>query len=107
MPTKTGYRKWYDKRAWRRRSAHQLRTHPLCAYCLARDPPAVTPAQIADHVMPHKGSINVFWQSKLQSLCWSCHSSIKQQQEFKGFANAIGPDGYPLDQGHPIYKNNP
>ena len=70
-------RQWYDrlykKQRWRNRSAHQLKTHPLCAICLSKA--IVTAANISDHVVPHRGDPQLFWFGALQSLCPSCHSS--------------------------------
>jgi hypothetical protein len=82
-------------RAWQKRARLQLRQHPLCAICLQDS--KVVPAQCADHVTPHRGDINIFWQSKLRSLCWACHSSEKQILEKGGKVTRIGPDGYPID----------
>jgi hypothetical protein len=62
----------------------------------------VVPAEIVDHIIPHKGDINLFWLGKLQSLCATCHSSTKQQLEEHGFASDIGRDGFPTDPNHPF-----
>lgn len=33
------------------------------------------PAEITDHVIPHRGNSKLFWDVKnLQSLCFSCHN---------------------------------
>jgi hypothetical protein len=88
---------------WRKRARLQLAEHPLCAICLQSG--KVEAAKVCDHIEPHRGDVNKFWTGPLQSLCWSCHSMIKQQQEVNGFSTAIGPDGWPIDQNHPAYKN--
>jgi hypothetical protein len=72
---------------WRKVARLQLAEHPLCANCLKEG--KITAAQVADHIVPHRGDVNLFWQGKLNSLCWSCHSNIKQQQEINGFSRAI------------------
>jgi hypothetical protein len=62
----------------------------------------VIPAEVVDHIVPHKGDINSFWLGELQSLCASHHSKSKQQIEDRGFAGDIGPDGFPSDPNHPF-----
>lgn len=105
MPTKSklgGLSYLYDRQRWQNLRRHQLRTHPLCAFCLKQG--IVTPATVADHIEPHNDDINKFWLGKLQSLCASCHSGAKQQIETQGFANGCGVDGMPLDPRHPFYR---
>ena len=92
----------YAHRRWKRLRRHQLMTEPLCRYCLRQG--KVTPATVADHVVPHKGNINAFWCNELQSLCAPCHDSTKRQQEVRGFASGCGFDGMPLDPNHPAYQ---
>jgi 5-methylcytosine-specific restriction enzyme A len=98
---KAAYEHWYWKRRWRRRSAWQLREHPLCCRCLTLG--KVVAAEVADHRIPHRGDEQVFWFGELQSLCVQCHNSAKQATEIRGFDNAIGIDGKPLDPKHPWY----
>ena len=89
----------YD-RAWQRRRAEQLRLHPLCAMCLSFDG-RVTPANVADHITPHRGDAALF-AGPLQSLCKPCHDSRKQAIE-RGAPYLKGCDarGYPIDPAHP------
>lgn len=78
--------------------ARQLAEFPLCAMCerLGR----VTAADTADHVVPHRGDPELFWNGALQSLCASCHSSLKQQQEKSGTFRGCDTHGRPLDPNH-------
>jgi hypothetical protein len=62
-----------------------------------------TAAVAADHVVPHKGDTYQFYCGKLQSLCLQCHG-LKTQADERGYATDIGADGWPLDQGHPVYR---
>lgn len=55
----------------------------------------VTPATVADHVVPHKGNEELFWCGEVQSLCKSCHDGPVQQMELGTWRPAIGVDGYP------------
>ncbi len=76
--------------AWQRARAAQLAAYPLCADCLKEQPPRLTPATICDHIVPHKGDMEVFWQDgNLQSLC-AHHHSVKTMRE-GAFGRAIKP----------------
>ena len=92
----------YNKRRWRRMAKAQLGNEPLCAECLKQG--IITAATVADHVEPHRGDPTRFWTGRLQSLCGPHHSGTKQQEELLGFSKDIGPDGFPSDRRHPIYK---
>ncbi|TIX60322.1 MAG: HNH endonuclease, partial [Mesorhizobium sp.] len=46
-----------------------------CRYCPA-------PANVVDHIKPHRGDMRLFWnRANWQPLCTRCHSSIKQSRE--------------------------
>jgi hypothetical protein len=94
--------RWYGLMRWKKRRAAQLRAHPLCAECLKRN--LVVPATVVDHIEPHHGDRRAFEFGKLQSLCASCHDSIKRTIELRGYDTTIGIDGYPTDPNHPCYK---
>jgi 5-methylcytosine-specific restriction enzyme A len=55
----TKWDKWYSTARWDRIRRHQLREHPLCAFCLERG--VVGAAEICDLVEPHHGDVNKFW----------------------------------------------
>ena len=80
----------------------QLLAHPLCQFCLERG--IVTPAEICDHIEPHRGDVNKFWLGPFMSLCKRCHDSTKRMVETRGFRPDIGLDGWPLDPNHPVYR---
>ena len=93
----------YNSPRWKRLRVAQLREEPLCWYCdqMGR----VTAADTADHIRAHRGDEGLFFDSgNLQSLCSSCHNSLKQQQEKQGYHCAVGVDGLPVDEGHPWLK---
>ena len=78
-------KKMYDAR-WRKAREHFLKLHPLCVECLKKD--LLVPATVVDHVIAHRGDINLFWdESNWQSLCERCHNSKTrtkdQHQEYK------------------------
>lgn len=93
---------WYNTRRWRQRRLAQLQAQPLCVFHEKQN--QVVMATIADHVHPHRGDEDLFWHGELQSLCKQCHDSLKQQQEHKGYHNAIGVDGWPIDPQHPVNR---
>ncbi len=65
---RSAYERGYNRR-WRRASRSYLRNHPQCAHC----PCAAT---VVDHVKPHKGDYDLFWQeSNWQPLCKPCHDT--------------------------------
>jgi hypothetical protein len=75
---------------------------PLCRFCLARG--RATLASIADHIETHRGDWNKLRLGELQSLCKQCHDSAKQFLEHRGYVPDVGPDGFPLDPAHPVYR---
>ena len=82
----------YNTARWRCIRARQLTEHPYCRYC--QDAGRVSIATVADHIVPHRGDAQLFWDtSNLQSLCAPCHSATKQAQE--NVQEATGLDGWP------------
>jgi 5-methylcytosine-specific restriction protein A len=72
--------------AWQKARYAFLMEHPLCAECLRQG--RNTPATCVDHIIPHKGNMDLFWdQDNWQALCDSCHST-KTAKEDGGFGNA-------------------
>jgi 5-methylcytosine-specific restriction endonuclease McrA len=91
----------YSSPLWARLRRAQLQAHPLCAYCLQAG--QHTPATVADHKQPHRGSLALFANpANLQSLCSTCHSSTKQRAENRGgVAPGCNAQGLPLCGAHP------
>lgn len=74
-------RRLYGTQAWRKKARAQLQDEPLCRMCLAED--RIAAATVADHVEPHRGDPERFWNTPLQSLCGRHHNSVKQAEERK------------------------
>lgn len=72
--------------------------HPLCAYCLKSG--KAVKADVVDHIEPHKGDMVKFWAGPFQSLCHTCHSSVKAKED-AGNKTASDADGNPTDAWHP------
>lgn len=89
------YRRLYNTKAWRTRRLTQLSKEPLCRYCAKQG--LITPATIADHVVPHRGDLALFWSEDLQSLCKFHHDSTAQRKDIDGEGPVqFDADGYPI-----------
>jgi 5-methylcytosine-specific restriction enzyme A len=59
-----------------------LQSNPLCVMCLAMTPSKVTEANVVDHIIPHKGDKELFWnESNWQALCKRHHDTDKAEIE--------------------------
>ncbi len=80
--------------AWRKASAAWLQQYPFCVLCLARgqinersgsDRCDTQRTLVVDHITPHRGDMNLFWdQDNWQTLCRLCHDIDKQRHEQRG-----------------------
>ncbi|HKM39927.1 MAG TPA: HNH endonuclease [bacterium] len=68
-----GYSKRLYKTArWQKLRKRVLSVQPLCAECGRQG--RIAMATVADHIIPHKGNLELFWdEGNLQALCKSCH----------------------------------
>ncbi len=57
---------------WNKARVVFLAKHPLCRDCERRG--LLTPATVVDHIQPHRGDYELFWDSdNWQPLCATCH----------------------------------
>ncbi|MFV3402860.1 HNH endonuclease [Pseudomonas sp. NY15463] len=78
----TSSQRGYDYR-WQKARERYLRDHPLCVFCERNGRTAA--ANVVDHIVAHRGDMVLFWdQANWQSLCKSCHDSVKQAEEAAG-----------------------
>jgi len=70
-----------------------MQRHPLCCMCMQDG--KVQEAKIADHIQPHRGDPDLFWNGKLQSLCRRHHERVKKVQEKGRMLQVVGLDGWP------------
>lgn len=98
--TRKDWHHLYTTEAWLRRRADQLAAEPLCRMC--KEDGTITAATVADHVEPHKGDREKFFNGELQSLCKNHHDGAKAREEARGYSGAVGPDGFPTDPRHPF-----
>ena len=75
--------------------AQLLRSEPLCRLCLAKTPPRVTAAVIADHITPIANGGAIHDISNLQPVCHECHSEKTLRDQGKRVKRTIGIDGWP------------
>lgn len=86
---------WYAKKSWRKLRLRVLAEEPLCRMCRAKG--RLTPADTVDHIKPHRGDTQLFWdRDNLQALCASCHNSDKQSEERRETMPKFGVDGWPV-----------
>ncbi len=65
-------KKWLNSSRYRNERKYFLNQNPLCVTCKATG--KTTPANILDHMEPHKGNSELFWDQKnWQALCKRCH----------------------------------
>ena len=101
----TEHHNLYNKAAWKKARAAQLRASPLCR--MHQQIGQAVEATVADHITPHRGDLNLFYDAgNLQSLCKRCHDAHKQAQEHNadGLVRGAGHDGRPVDLAHPWHR---
>lgn len=92
-------KKLYGTKDWYRLRYAQLQKQPLCEYC--EQVGRVVAATIVDHIKPHKGDEELFFNSEnLQSLCKQHHDSTKQKEEKRGVQIGCDTKGIPNDPSH-------
>lgn len=73
---------------WRKARKAYLKQNPLCVACKSIG--VITEATVVDHIKPHKGDQELFWdRSNWQSLCKRCHDR-KTAKYDGGFGNREG-----------------
>ena len=73
------YHYLYESAEWRKRRAIFLKKYPRCFICGA-------PATIADHIIPHRGDLTLFYDdNNLQPMCQRCHSrkTMRENENFR------------------------
>lgn len=73
---------------WQVARKRHLVEHPLCVECESNG--IVKAADVVDHIIPHKGDQQLFWdESNWQSLCSTCHNRKTATQD-SNFAHSRG-----------------
>jgi 5-methylcytosine-specific restriction protein A len=84
----------YKTARWLRLRLLQLSMHPLCKYC--HEQGRATLAVDVDHIVPLAKGGEPYDLGNLQSLCKTCHSSVKQKEERLGERVGCDTQGIPL-----------
>ena len=72
-PSVSAAKKGYGSR-WRRERKQWLFKNPFCVMCIKEKRGKVLANEV-DHIKPHKGNQELFWnKGNWQSLCKKCHS---------------------------------
>lgn len=80
---------------WRKERLAFLQINPLCKFCTQAG--KVTAANVVDHIKPHKGNQELFWDTNnWQPLCKTCHDSTKARIESGKDLPVFGEDGFPV-----------
>jgi 5-methylcytosine-specific restriction enzyme A len=96
---------YYDAR-WRKARLRFLEANPLCVECKRHN--YLVAATEVDHIRPHKGNHELFWdETNWQSLCNKHHSAKTLrtiQETARGrpvLQRGADVNGIPLDPRHP------
>ena len=86
----------YDRR-WEKARAAFLREPENCFCRKCSQQGRMTMATVVDHIVPHRGCQELFWdRSNWQPLCKPHHDSAKQREERGRFVE-ISEDGWPVE----------
>lgn len=92
--------------AWDKARLGHLKSHPLCVMCERSG--RVTPATVVDHIIPHRGDQDLFWdRTNWASLCETHHNSEKKAYENRGYLAEVDAAGVPTDPSHPFHGLSP
>ena len=90
---KTSNERGYNYR-WQKFRELYLKENPLCVFC--ENEGKIKEANVVDHIKPHKGDMDLFWdKDNMQPLCTFHHQSTKQAIEKGSDKPIIGLDGWP------------
>jgi 5-methylcytosine-specific restriction protein A len=75
-----------------------LRQEPLCRLCQQKNPPRVTAATIADHVVPIAKGGAIHDLSNMQPVCAACHDEkTRADNGWRKPKPVTGLDGWPVE----------
>lgn len=90
---------------WEQATAAFKRTHPLCLGCQAIG--VIEATTCVDHVVPHKGSEQLFWDpANWQPACDWHHNAVKQKLERLWRIRMISTPELRLDSSRAIKISN-
>ncbi len=84
---KQPYHELYDYK-WSKASKTHLNQYPLCIECSLDD--KLTPATLVDHITPHAGNKQLFWdRDNWQGLCAPCHGRKSYKESIVGYKTQV------------------
>lgn len=82
----TAAQRGYGSR-WRKARKRFLSLNPLCVHCKAEG--VIVPATVVDHIVPHKGDKELFWdESNWQALCEHHHNAKTAKEDMGAWGNS-------------------
>lgn len=82
----TASQRGYNYR-WSKYRTYFLNKHPLCMCPDCKEKAVPLPANVVDHITPHRGDYNLFWdETNHQAMNKKCHDK-KTAKEDGGFGN--------------------
>jgi 5-methylcytosine-specific restriction endonuclease McrA len=80
------YQRGYNSQ-WRQARLDYLSSNPLCVHCQSQG--IVKAASVVDHIQPHKGDQDLFWdEANWQALCLSCHNSKTAKKDMGAWVSS-------------------
>ena len=74
------YRQKETRKDWEKLRKDFLTMYPFCVHCYKKG--ILTKATELDHIIPHRGDLELFYNTKnLQALCKSCHSKKTKTED--------------------------
>ena len=89
---------------WRRVSRLYLKKNPLCAECLKEG--RVVPAEVVDHIVPHRGDYNLFWDFRelighQVDMVWGDNNITDREPIFREGSYRLREGSPGIDAGRP------
>lgn len=100
----TSHQRGYDAR-WNKERLQHLDEHPLCVEHLKKD--YIVPATVVDHIEPHKGDQELFWNhDNWQSLCKPCHDRKTATEDMGGWSPVVSQRKANRESKNPFKLND-
>lgn len=78
------WRKWYSLARWKRLRMQVLERDMFTCQCGCARLEGDTSQLVADHIKPHRGDPDLFWDPlNLQTMFKPCHDRLKQREEHR------------------------
>jgi 5-methylcytosine-specific restriction enzyme A len=91
-----------ERTRWKRASFKFRRANPWCLSCFSALG-LLTRATIVDHVVPHSGDFEKFWNMEnLQPVCGRCHNVVKRELEARWRRSELSDADLRLDSSAAI-----